>query len=148
MIDELYQQAILQLSRAASGAGRLDRPDGSATVDNPLCGDRITLDLSVDDGRLIALGHKTRGCLLCEAAISLLGRDAPGRPIDEIIAAGRAFAQMIRHDGPVPEGWPGLHAFTPVKAVRGRHECVLLPFTAVEAALRQAGAPLITSLRD
>ena len=139
MIDALYQQAILALSRAATGNGRLDRPDATATVDNPLCGDRITVDLHIEDGRIVALGHKVRGCMLCEAAASVLGQAAPGRPIADLPGARAAFTRMIREDGAVPEGWPGLDAFTPVRAVRGRHECVLLPFTAVETALRDAG---------
>ena len=139
MIDELYQQAILALSRAAHGAGRLDAPDATAAVDNPLCGDRITVDLRIADGRIVALGHKVRGCLLCEAATSLLARDAPGRTIADLIEAQAAFTRMIRENGPVPEAWPGLDAFTPVKAVRGRHECVLLPFTAVTTALHAWG---------
>lgn len=139
MIEELYQQAILALSRAGHGAGRLERPDATATVDNPLCGDRVTIDLHIHDGHVTALGHKTRGCLLCEAATSLLGRDAAGRSVAMLIEAEAAFAEMIRNDGPVPEAWPGLAAFTPVKAVRGRHECVILPFTGIITALRNSG---------
>ena len=139
MIDALYQQAILALSRAATGAGRLDHPDATATVDNPLCGDRITVDLRIEDGRIVALGYKVRGCMLCEAAASLLGQEAPGRPVADLPAARAALTRMVEEDGAVPDGWPGLEAFTPVREVRGRRECVLLPFKAVERALRDAG---------
>lgn len=139
MIDALYQQAILGLARSAVGAGRLAAPDASATVDNPLCGDRITVDLTLADGRIAALGHRVRGCMLCEAVASLLGREAPGRAPEEMQRTGAAFSRMIREGGPVPEGWPELDAFTPVREARGRHECVLLPFNAVDTALRNAG---------
>ena len=70
MSEDLYQQAILDLAKSAAGAGRLIDADASVTLDNPLGGDRITIDVKVTDGRLQAVGHKVRGCALCEAAAS------------------------------------------------------------------------------
>lgn len=139
MIDDIYQKAILELSRAAGATGRLDTPDLTATAENPLCGDRITVDLKIADGHIAAHGHGLRGCMLCEAAAALVAREIPGRPLADLAAAAPALARMLREDGPVPDGWPDLAAFTPVKAVPGRHECVLLPFNAVETALRTGG---------
>ena len=73
MTDELYHQAILELAKQAGRTPRLEDPDASVTVDNPLCGDRVTLDLRLADGRVAAVGHKVRGCLLCQAAA--MGRE-------------------------------------------------------------------------
>ncbi len=52
MNDELYQQAILELARRAGPPAASETPQASVTVDNPLCGDRITLDLNLADGRV------------------------------------------------------------------------------------------------
>jgi nitrogen fixation protein NifU and related proteins len=52
MKDDLYHQAILDLARRATGRGRLETPQTSATVDNPLCGDRVTMDLDLREGRV------------------------------------------------------------------------------------------------
>lgn len=140
MDDSLYQQSILALARAADGAGRLDRPDGTATVDNPVCGDRVTMDLTVDGAAVTAIRHKVRGCVLCQATAAVIGRRAPGRPADDLRALADGFDAMIRDGGPAPEAWPELAAFEPVRAVRSRHECVLLPFAALAEALTKAGA--------
>ncbi|HSJ99159.1 MAG TPA: iron-sulfur cluster assembly scaffold protein, partial [Myxococcota bacterium] len=78
MNDELYHQAILELARKARGASRLEAPQASVTVDNPLCGDRVTLDLSLADGRVREVGHRVRGCLLCQAAAVAIAVRAPG----------------------------------------------------------------------
>ena len=78
MTDELYHRAILDLARQAGGTPRLEAPDASVTVDNPLCGDRVTLDLTLADGRVGAIGHKVRGCLLCQAAAAVIAARAPG----------------------------------------------------------------------
>ena len=82
MIDQLYQDAILNHAKAAVGQGKLETPTGSAMVDNPLCGDRVTVDIALDGDRIAAVGdlhahwHATH---LCEQ-ISNLQPSARGLP--------------------------------------------------------------------
>ncbi|MEQ8967257.1 MAG: iron-sulfur cluster assembly scaffold protein [Azospirillaceae bacterium] len=140
--DSLYQKAILDHAKAAVGAGKLEAAQGRATVDNPICGDRVTVEVALgEDGRVTALGHTVRGCVLCAATASVLGADAPGHTPAELRAAAQAFDAMIREGAPTPEGWPGLDAFTPVHEAKSRHECVLLPFEALDKAMADAGEP-------
>ncbi len=155
----MYQQELLGLARAADGAGSLPGPDGAATVDNPLCGDRVTVEVALTGEVIGALAHRVRGCLLCEAAAAALGRRAPGATPEALRAAeawvtallkGRPDADGQEAGGAAgaPEGdrsaagsappWPELALFAPVAAVRSRHRCVLLPFEALERALADA----------
>lgn len=138
MADQLYQDAIVGLARAANGKGRLDAPDGSATVDNPLCGDRATVDVRMNGDRVAALGHLVRGCLLCEAAASAIGMHATGATRAEMGAAFEATKAMLKGTGDAVPGWPEMAAFAPVRAHRSRHSCVLLPFEALIKALAAA----------
>ena len=146
MRDDLYHQAILDLAREATGHGRLQAPQVSIRVDNPLCGDRVTLDLELQDGRVSALGHQVRGCLLCQAAAAVIGARAPGQTAVALRENTERLRQLIV-DGPGAEGgaaidglWPELAVFAPVHRYKSRHECVLLPFTALGRALEQAGS--------
>lgn len=134
----LYQRAILDLARAADGAGRLPSPQAAATVDNPLCGDRVTVELALEDGVVSAFAHRVRGCVLCEAAAAAIGRHAVGASAAALREAAAAAEAMIRDGGAVPEGWPDLAVFTPVRSVKSRHDCVLLPFQALARALGEA----------
>lgn len=138
--EDLYQQRLVRLARSAAGAGRLEAPDATATLDNPLCGDRVTVDLSVRQGAIVALAHRVRGCVLCEASAALIAQHAvSARPAE--IAAARAIAAELLHSGAAPPAgrWADLELFRPVHDVPSRHRCVLLPFDAVGAALSQAG---------
>lgn len=54
-------------------------PTETATVDNPLCGDRVTIDVKLAGGKLAAIGHQVRGCLLCEAAAATIARSLRDR---------------------------------------------------------------------
>ena len=49
MSDQLYQDRIVALAKAKTGAGKLSAPTKSARRDNPLCGDRVTIDVRLDD---------------------------------------------------------------------------------------------------
>lgn len=138
MTDALYHDALVRLARESFGAGRLDPPAAEGARDNPLCGDRVTMEVRLEGGRIAALAHRVRGCLLCQAAASFLARAAPGRSPDEV-RAGRDLAAALLGGAPPPGGaWAGLEVFAPVQAVKSRHRCVLLAFEALCEALSQA----------
>lgn len=142
MSEELYHQRLVARARGAAGKGSLEAPDASATVDNPLCGDRITIEVKLADGRVAALAHRTRGCLLCEAAAALIGERAPGETIAALRDAA-ATAKALLDGAPAPAGrWAALEEFVPVRSVKSRRDCVLLPFEALVKALGAADTSL------
>ena len=136
MLNALYQDAIIATARRAVGRGRLVRPDGTATVDNPLCGDRVTLDVELGASGCVArVGHVVRGCLLCEAAAALIAEHASARDVEDLLRAGVGVEAALRDGAPFP--WPELEMFVPVRDVKSRHRCVGLPFEALGEALAQ-----------
>jgi nitrogen fixation NifU-like protein len=139
VLEALYQEEIIQLSRKSRERGRLEDPDASARVDNPLCGDRVTVDLSVEDGRITAVGHRVRGCALCEAAAEIIAENAIGLNAEGFArsdAAARAYMSSADAEPP----WGKLSIFAPVRDVKSRHECVFLPFTATLKAFSEVSA--------
>lgn len=140
MSDDLYQAAIMALAKSGDGEGRLDGPDASVTLDNPLCGDRVTMDIAVADGRIVEVAHKTRGCILCRAAAAAVARHAPGCDATRLADVATALSAMLAKTGPLPkDAWPDLAVFAPVANHKSRHECVMLPVLAVSQALDQVG---------
>jgi nitrogen fixation protein NifU and related proteins len=82
-----------------------------------------------------ALGHQVRGCLLCEAAASVIGAHAVGATRDELAIASESAKAMLKGSGKAAPPWSEMDAFAPVRAHRSRHNCVLLPFEALTKAL-------------
>ena len=124
----------MALANAKTGAGKLAAPTESARRDNPLCGDRVTIDVTLDgSGHIAEIGHQVRGCLLCQASAAALASIAVGRD-----AAGIA---ELRHDAERAVGREAgkahepFDAFEPVAAHKSRQECVLLPFEALKDAM-------------
>jgi nitrogen fixation NifU-like protein len=137
----IYNAAMLRLAAEAAGAGRLPAPDGSAEVINPVCGDRITVDVALEGGRIVGLGYAVHACVLMQASASLLGRHAPGRTAAEIAAVAAEVEAMLENAGAAPGGvFAGYAALAPVCAHRSRHSCVMLPLRALRAALAAGGA--------
>ena len=134
---DLYHRAILDAAEAAAGRGALKQADASVELDNPLCGDRVRIEVAMDGERLRQVAHEVRGCLLCEAAASVIGSRAPGergRDLEDMVAGLRRAL-----DGEwEPPRWPALEMFRPVRGYRSRHDCVLLPFDALVRALERA----------
>lgn len=138
MSDELYQKAIIGLAKKARALSRLDAPDQTITVDNPLCGDRVTLDLMINGSLVSDFGHKTRGCLLCEASAFLIGDHVIGREIEALKAdASSVLLQLSDESVSMGDLWPGLESLAPVRRFKSRHDCVTLPFQALGKLLNQ-----------
>jgi len=137
---ELYQQAIKSLAQGATGHGRLEAPDAVALADNPLCGDRVEMEVELVAGRIAALAHRVKGCLLCRAAASAIGARATGARLDDIERVAAQLSAMLEQQAAAPQGWPELDAFAPVHGHRSRYGCVLLPFRALLEAMKVASA--------
>ncbi len=116
MVEAMYQEAIMGLARAAAGAGTLAGADAArVTLDNPLCGDRVTMEARLSNGAVAAVAHRVRGCVLCQAAASVIGAHAPGATPAEIAAAHDAVRALLEDGVGVPgEAGAELSAFTRV----------------------------------
>lgn len=137
MSEALYHAALVERARAAFGKGRLSDANGTATVDNPLCGDRVTLDLKIADGKIAEIGHDVRGCLLCEASAATIAEFLRGKSNVEIEAIGAAARRLMK-EGQADPQWACLEIFTPVHNAKSRRDCVLLPFEALRRAASAA----------
>lgn len=143
MSAALYHERMLALAAGSDSGEALAQPDAEVTLDNPLCGDRVTLALELDAGGTItAMSHRVRGCVLCRAAAAALAKHAVGQDAASLATVRTDLQQRLRAGSEVDAGetaagtWAELAVFTPVAPHKSRHECVLLPF---DAALRALG---------
>jgi nitrogen fixation NifU-like protein len=134
MNEQLYQDRIVALAKAKTGAGKLASPTKSARRDNPLCGDRVTIDVALDgEGRISEIAHQVRGCLLCQASAVALASVAVGRDASGIADLRHEAERAVgREEGDAHEPFA---VFSPVRSYKSRQECVLLPFEALKDAL-------------
>jgi nitrogen fixation NifU-like protein len=132
--DPLYRREILRLAADAIGAGHLPAPDAVASVLNPACGDKVTVELTLADGQVTALAHVTQACVLTQASAGLLAAQAPGRDRAGLAALAEGVRAFL-NGGAALDGYA---VFEGVAGHAGRHTCVLLPLEAALKALESA----------
>jgi len=134
--SQMYHQAIQALAQEAVGHGQLEAPNATAFLDNPLCGDCVEIQVRLTDRKIEAVAHHVRGCLLCRAAASLIGKHAIGATLEDIERIAGEVSALLRQDAPPPGTWDELKFFTPVHGHPSRYSCVELPFRALITALK------------
>jgi len=136
LIEELYQRNLMRLAANATGSGSLDAPDLEGTLDNPTCGDRITIQVKLEDGRITELAQENRACLLCQASASLLAENAIGLTLGDVETVRGKIEDILKNgESTATSPWEKLSYFAPVKEHSSRHICVLLPFNALRDIL-------------
>ena len=86
-MDDLYRDEILEHYREPHNFGTLDTPTASHEGHNPLCGDRITIMLTVDEAGVVSdVAFSGRGCAISQASASMLTDEVKGRPLAEVEA--------------------------------------------------------------
>jgi nitrogen fixation NifU-like protein len=88
-LDDLYRQDILDHSQNPRNFGTRDQPDISAEDSNPLCGDKIRMDLRVKDGTIEDVRFTGVGCSISRAAASMLTEEIKGKTLEEVRRIGR-----------------------------------------------------------
>jgi nitrogen fixation NifU-like protein len=89
-MDDLYRDEILEHYRNPHNFGTLDQPTTIKEGANPLCGDRITLMLGIDDeGTVQEVAFTGRGCAISQASASMLTDEIKGKPLTEIAQMGK-----------------------------------------------------------
>ena len=145
-LRELYQDIILDHGRHPRNFRRIEHPTHFAHGHNPLCGDRVTVYVSLDGDRIDDVAFQGRGCAISTAAASLMTEVLKGKTVEE---ARVLFAQFhARVTGgeaaelpePLAEEAERLEPLTGVKAYPARVKCATLSWHALEAALKGVGA--------
>src|ERR671928_1815474 len=85
-MDDLYRDYILEHYRRPHNFGVIDDPSASHEGANPLCGDRITMQLGVRDGVVERVGFTGRGCAISQASASLLTDEIKGKRVADVEA--------------------------------------------------------------
>ncbi|WP_120498491.1 iron-sulfur cluster assembly scaffold protein [Kiloniella sp. EL199] len=129
--EDLYNKELLRL--AAMSDCRLNNPDYTIVHDNPLCGDRITLDMMMNDDLILEIGYKAQSCALCKASAQLIKELSSGRNLLELQEIHHLLRTQLKENLPIslPNNWESFHIFQPVATIKNRHNCVLLPFQAL-----------------
>jgi nitrogen fixation protein NifU and related proteins len=131
-LGDLYQQVILDHNRNPRNFKALSGANRTAEGNNPLCGDRFTVQVRVEDDVIQEIGFQGTGCAISKASASLMTGAVQGKKTAEAEALFQAFRTMLAGGAPAPGK---LAAFAGVKAFPARVKCANLSWHTLHAAL-------------
>ena len=137
-LSALYQEVILDHYRRPRNRGTLAEPTGSASLRNPLCGDEVDVQVSVQDGKVTDVKFGGRGCSISQASASMMTELVKGRTPDEVHALGERFAEMIRGNAEAAkdQALGQARALSGVSRFPTRVRCALIAWEAMERAVK------------
>jgi len=116
----LYSDILLDHFRHPRNYGSLDAPDISNEQFNPLCGDRIRLELKLEQSKVSEARFKGDGCAISTAAASLLTEMVLGKDLEELTSMPDAQLISALESNIQP----------------ARLQCALLPLEALREGLK------------
>jgi len=137
-LEELYQEVILDHNKSPRNRHELPQATNKAEGYNPLCGDRVTVFVKVDDGRVQDVSFQGSGCAISTASASLMTETLKGKTLDEAKALFRRFHALITgnaQETQTSEGLGKLEVFSGVCRYPARVKCATLAWHTVNAAL-------------
>ena len=145
---DLYQEVILDHNRSPRNFGELEDPDQFAAGHNPLCGDRLTIYLKLDNDGIAEISFDGSGCAISKASASIMTDAVKGKSRAEIEHLFKEFHDLLTGDPSVREKASAelgkLAVFEGVREFPIRVKCATLPWHTLKAALDRADAPATT----
>ncbi len=139
MSDDMYHDPIIAWSKRKEHMGTLQNADCRATENNPLCGDRISVEINLHRRRIKEIAFNVRGCILAKASAAHLAFLAAGLDLAGLGQLREIFQKALKSKDNTflfPESHD---IFTPVRSRKSRHSCVLVPYDAALEALCSMG---------
>ncbi|MFQ5958533.1 MAG: Fe-S cluster assembly sulfur transfer protein SufU [Alphaproteobacteria bacterium] len=145
-LRELYQEVILDHSKRPRNFGPPEHATCTARGNNPLCGDRMTLYLTVEDAKVTDARFEGNGCAISMASASLMTEMIKGRTVAEARTMFERFRRLVTDDdADIDLGeLDKLNVFAGVREFPVRVKCATLAWHTLAAALDGRGEEVST----
>lgn len=144
-LRDLYQEVILDHNKRPRNFRAIETCSHKADGYNPLCGDRVTVYLDIDDGVIKDVAFQGVGCAISSASASLMTEALKGRPVAEVETLFQNFHDVVMGDGAPSSAKLGkLAVLAGVRDYPSRVKCATLAWHAVRAALENRQDPVAT----
>ena len=146
-LNELYRDVILDHNRRPRNFGALDPADASVEGFNPMCGDRLTVRLKLDDDTISDIRFEGQGCAISTASASLMTEAVKGKTRGDALRLFDRVHELLTDDAAPPAEELGkLAALSGVRAYPARVKCASLCWHTLASALRAADPKVLPAV--
>jgi len=144
MVDELYQEIILDHSKRPRNCHAMDDANRKAEGYNPLCGDKLKLFLKMDGDIVRDASFEGSGCAISTASASLMTESLKGKTRAEATQLIDKFHELLTTDTPASHDLGKLVVFCGVRDYPARVKCATLAWHTLKSALNNPGETVST----
>ncbi len=116
---DMYRENILDHYKRPRNQGVLEKPDSEAQDSNPLCGDVVSMQLAIKEGKISSIAFNATACAICTASASMITEEAKGKTLGQAQKIGKEQVLSLLGIDPGPT----------------RLKCALLPLKVFKLAL-------------
>jgi nitrogen fixation NifU-like protein len=143
-LHDLYQETIIDHSKRPRNRGVLAQATHSAEGYNPLCGDKLNLQLKLEDGHITEIRFEGGGCAISTASASLMTEAIQNKTLEEAESTFQKFHRLLTEDRPPAPDLGKLAVFSGIREYPTRVKCATLAWHTLRAALRGQGQSVST----
>ena len=146
-LNDLYRDVILDHNRRPRNFGVLEPADASVEGFNPMCGDRLTVRLKMDQDKISDIRFEGQGCAISTASASLMTEAVKGRTRIEALRLFDRIHELLTDDAaPAADGLGKLAALSGVRAYPARVKCASLCWHTLASALRSSDPQVLPTV--
>lgn len=143
-LRDLYQEVIFDHNRNPRNFRKMDDADRQVDGFNPLCGDRLTLFLKIDEGKITDVSFQGQGCAISTASASLMTDIIKGQTEEEAQKLFELFHNMATGEHVEMDKLGKLAVLAGVCEYPARVKCATLPWHTLDALLKGVKEPVTT----
>ncbi|USG66758.1 SUF system NifU family Fe-S cluster assembly protein [Brevibacillus ruminantium] len=140
-LDDLYRRVIMDHYQKPRNRGKLEESEGLiVNLNNPTCGDSISLSLKVENGMVTDAKFLGEGCSISMSSASMMTEAVKGKPVEEALKLSQIFSDLMQGkeiDDSIDLG--DIEALSGVAKFPARIKCATLAWKALEQGVKQAG---------
>jgi nitrogen fixation NifU-like protein len=139
-LDQLYRQVIMDHYKNPRNRGELADDDVfTVNMNNPTCGDRIRLNMKVEDGKIADAKFTGEGCSISLSSADMMAELVKGKSVDDAMKLSEIFSEMMLGKDYDDETYDleDIEALQGVSKFPARIKCATLAWKAMEKALKE-----------
>ena len=136
-LDDLYRRVIMDHYKNPRNRGSFDNEAVTINLNNPTCGDRITLQMQVEEGKVKAAKFQGEGCSISLSSASMLTDAVKGKSLEEALQMAEKFSGLMKGES-VEFDYEDIEALSGVNKFPARIKCATLAWNALRKGIEQA----------
>ncbi|WP_256756676.1 Fe-S cluster assembly sulfur transfer protein SufU [Cohnella sp. WQ 127256] len=136
-LDDLYRRVIMDHYKTPRNRGELDEGSVTVNLNNPTCGDRISLQLQLEDGIVRNVKFTGEGCSISMSSASMMTEAVMGKTAEEAVQLADKFSALMKGENPDFGDYEDVEALSGVNKFPARIKCATLAWNALRKGVEQ-----------